>query len=64
MNSKEYSVQDKIPIGKALIYENLKDGDFVIDIGKRFTGIEKITNTIIRIPKSVNKEEYWQKLIK
>ena len=66
MNLKEYNIQDKIPIGKALVYEQLKAGDFVIDIGERHVkkkkGIELISNTIIRIPKSVNKEEYWQKI--
>ena len=66
MNSKDYNPHDKIPIGKALIYENLKSGDFVIDIGERHVkkkkGLELITNTIIRIPKSINKEEYWQKI--
>ena len=66
MNLKEYNIQDKIPIGKALVYEQLKAGDFVIDIGERCVkkkkGFELITNTIIRIPKSINKDEYWQKI--
>lgn len=66
MELKYYSVQDKLPIGKALVYENLKSGDFVISIGERWVkkrkGIELISNTIIRIPKSINKDEYWQKI--
>ena len=67
MNLKQYNVQAKIPKGKALVYEQLKDGDFVIDIGERigrtFKGLTRIiSNTIIRIPKSTNKDEYWQKI--
>ncbi len=66
MSSKEYNVCDKIPIGRALIYENLKEGDFVVDIGERCVkkkkGFETISNIIIRIPKSINKDEYWQKI--
>lgn len=66
MSSKEYNIRDKIPVRKALVYENLEDDDFVIDIGyrevKKKKGIEIISNTIIRIPKSINKDEYWQKI--
>ncbi|MEK6828695.1 MAG: hypothetical protein AABY15_01090 [Nanoarchaeota archaeon] len=65
MISGQPAFKAKIPLGKALIYQRFHfrlGRDFVVEIGERVKGIEKITSTFISIPNPSNKDEYWQKV--
>ena len=45
---------DNIPVGKALVCENLSDNVFIVTIGKRYHGSEVISHTMVTIPKNNN----------